>query len=62
MCVCVPQLCVKCKKCHACRAKCKSMSPSATPATQSDLYVIDLCVSDLCVSDLCVSDLCVICV
>ena len=26
----------KCRKCHACHAKWRSMSPSATPATQSD--------------------------
>ena len=27
---------VQCHKCHACHAECTSMSPSATPATQSD--------------------------
>ena len=27
---------VQCQKCHACHAECTSMSPSATPSTQSD--------------------------
>ena len=47
-------------RCHACHADCTSMSPSATPATQSEgLCVRELWVKELCVCELCVTKLCV---
>ena len=44
-------------KCHACHAKRRWMSPSATPATQSGRSMsqgVCVCVDKLCVSKLCV--------
>ena len=49
-------------KCHACHAKCRLMSPSAAPATQSKsdkLCVSKLCGDNLCEDKLCVDKLCV---
>ena len=57
-------------KCHTCHMKCRSMSPSATPATPNDtgcrqvprlphMWASCVCVSKLCARELCVRVSCV---
>ena len=50
---------IRVAKCHACHAKWRSMSRSATPATQSCVCEGKLCVDKLCEDKVCVSKVCV---